>query len=105
VQRMLMAIYTRHQERYTIDHLVEHIEAVVTGRRPQRPPAMCFLDLAGYTRLTEERGDRAAVEMVERTPQAGLPPAHVGLHAGPVVFQDGDYFGPFEPIGPVPLKG
>jgi hypothetical protein len=58
VQRMLVAIYTRHQERYTIDHLVEHIEAVVTERRPQRPPAMCFLDLTGYTRLTEERGDR-----------------------------------------------
>ena len=35
----------------------------------------------------------AALEMVERTPQAGLPPAHIGLHAGPVVFQDGDYFG------------
>ena len=35
----------------------------------------------------------AALEMVERTAQAGLPPAHVGLHAGPVVFQDGDYFG------------
>ncbi|MFL6187671.1 MAG: adenylate/guanylate cyclase domain-containing protein [Actinomycetes bacterium] len=35
----------------------------------------------------------AALEMVERTPQAGLPPAHVGLHAGPVVVQDGDYFG------------
>jgi adenylate cyclase len=137
VQRMLLAIYSRHQERYTIDHLVGHIEAVVTDRRPQRPPAMCFLDLAGYTRLTEERGDRAAaalvtsladlvervslphggqpvkwlgdgvmfhfkvpaqavvaaLEMVERTPGAGLPPAHVGLHAGPVVFQDGDYFG------------
>jgi adenylate cyclase len=137
VQRMLVALYARHQERYTIDHLVGHIEAVVTERRPQRPPAMCFLDLAGYTRLTEERGDRAAaalataladlveqvslphggqpvkwlgdgvmfhfrlpgqavvaaLEMVERTPLAGLPPAHVGLHAGPVVFQDGDYFG------------
>jgi adenylate cyclase len=137
VQRMLLAVYTRHQERYTVDHLVEHIEAVVTERRPQRPPAMCFLDLAGFTRLTEERGDRvaaalatsladlveqvslprggqpvkwlgdgvmfhfklpgqgveAALEMVERTPQAGLPEAHVGLHAGPVVFQDGDYFG------------
>jgi adenylate cyclase len=137
VQRMLLAVYTRHQERYTIDHLVEHIEAVVTERRPQRPPAMCFLDLAGFTRLTEERGDRvaaalatsladlveqvslprggqpvkwlgdgvmfhfklpgqgveAALEMVERTPEAGLPEAHVGLHAGPVVFQDGDYFG------------
>jgi adenylate cyclase len=137
VRRLLLALYARHQERYTIDHLVGHIEAVVTERRPQRPPAMCFLDLAGYTRLTEERGDRAAaalatsladlveqvslphggqpvkwlgdgvmfhfkrpgqavaaaLEMVERTPQAGLPPAHVGLHAGPVVFQDGDYFG------------
>jgi adenylate cyclase len=22
-----------------------------------------------------------------------LPPAHLGLHVGPVVFQDGDYFG------------
>jgi Adenylate cyclase regulatory domain len=39
VQRMLAALYTRHQERYTIDHLVEHIEAVVTERRPQRPPS------------------------------------------------------------------
>ena len=24
---------------------------------------------------------------------AGLPPAHVGLHAGPVIFQEGDYYG------------
>jgi class 3 adenylate cyclase len=23
----------------------------------------------------------------------GLPPAHVGLHAGPVLFQEGDYCG------------
>lgn len=22
-----------------------------------------------------------------------MPPAHVGLHAGPVLFQEGDYFG------------
>jgi class 3 adenylate cyclase len=35
-------------------------------RRPDRPPAMCFLDLSGYTRLTEERGDRAAVDLVAR---------------------------------------
>jgi class 3 adenylate cyclase len=98
---------------------------------------MCFLDLVGYTRLTEERGDRAAAElagtlaelvgdtarehgglpvkwlgdgvmvyfrepaaavraalqMVERLPAAGLPPAHVGVAAGPVVAQGGDYFG------------
>jgi adenylate cyclase len=35
----------------------------------------------------------AALEMVEAVGRHGLPPAHVGIHAGPVVFQDGDYFG------------
>jgi adenylate cyclase len=98
---------------------------------------VCFLDITGYTRLTEERGDAAAadlaaslahlvervsrqrggkavkwlgdgvmfyferpgeaplaaLEMVEGLAAQDLPPAHVGLHAGPVVFQEGDYFG------------
>jgi len=31
--------------------------------------------------------------MVEALVAAGLPPAHVGLHAGDVVVQQGDYFG------------
>jgi adenylate cyclase len=35
----------------------------------------------------------AALAMVEGAGEIGLPPAHVGLHAGPVLFQDGDYFG------------
>ena len=35
----------------------------------------------------------AALEMVEGVAGAGLPPAHVGLHAGPVIFQEGDYYG------------
>jgi adenylate cyclase len=35
----------------------------------------------------------ASLEMVEGVAAAGLPPAHVGLHAGPVLFQQGDYFG------------
>jgi adenylate cyclase len=34
-----------------------------------------------------------AVEMAERVPAAGLPQAHVGVDAGPVIVQDGDYFG------------
>ena len=142
VEGMLLAIYRHHQERYTIDHLVRHIEQAVEASgaappRQARPPAMCFLDLTGYTRLTEERGDQtaarlaasladlverlsvprggqpvkwlgdgvmfhfrdpgpavlAALDMVGRTPHVGLPPAHVGLHAGPVIFQDGDYYG------------
>jgi adenylate cyclase len=103
----------------------------------ERPPAMCFLDITGFTRLTQERGDEAAaglaerlnrlvqrssvshggkpvkwlgdgvmlyfkepgrgvvaaLDMVDGVGEAGLPPAHVGLHAGPVLFQEGDYFG------------
>ena len=35
----------------------------------------------------------AALEMVAQLPAAGLPPAHVGVAAGPVVAQGGDYFG------------
>jgi adenylate cyclase len=141
VDRALLAIYRRQQELVWTEHQVEHIEtaleeAGVPGR-PERVPAMCFLDLAGYTRLTEERGDRAAAElaaslavraqrssrahggvpvkwlgdgvmfhfrepagavlaslrMVEELPLAGLPPAHVGVAAGPVVAQGGDYVG------------
>jgi class 3 adenylate cyclase len=35
----------------------------------------------------------SALRMVEELPPAGLPPAHVGVAAGPVVAQGGDYFG------------
>ena len=38
-------------------------------------------------------GVLAALTMADEVARAGLPPAHVGLHAGPVVFQDGDYYG------------
>jgi adenylate cyclase len=31
--------------------------------------------------------------MVERAAEKSLPPARAGIHAGPVVFQEGDYFG------------
>jgi adenylate cyclase len=137
----LLAMYHRQQERVWLGNMVERIEAALEEmgltERLARPPAMCFLDLVGYTRLTEEHGDAAAaelagslagvvqgvsqrhggrpvkwlgdgvmfyfpdpgqavrssLEMVAETGSAGLPPAHVGLHAGPVVQQDGDYFG------------
>jgi class 3 adenylate cyclase len=35
----------------------------------------------------------SALGMVRQLPEAGLPPAHVGIAAGPVVTQGGDYFG------------
>jgi adenylate cyclase len=141
VDRALMAIYRRQQELAWTEHLVEDIETALEQAgvlvRPERVPAICFLDLVGSTRLTEERGDQAAAEaaaalaavvnrssrehggvpvkwlgdgvmvhfrdpagavlaalgMVEQLPSAGLPPAHVGVAAGPVVVQGGDYYG------------
>jgi adenylate cyclase len=143
VDRMVQWLHDRHLEHYIMEHVIEHIENAMeqAGRlyldRSEHPRAIVFLDLSGYTRLTEERGDEAAaelaatfgelvqegalryrgrpikwlgdgvmfhfpdaghavqcsLEMVEQAPRSGLPPAHVGVNAGPVVFRDGDYFG------------
>ena len=120
-----------------IDAFETMMEKAGIHSRLERVPAICFLDITGYTRLTQERGDdaaadlaatvarlvqrnsvqyggktikwlgdgvmfyfrdpgpgvRAALEMVSGLQAAGLPPAHVGLHAGPVLYQQGDYFG------------
>jgi adenylate cyclase len=38
-------------------------------------------------------GVRCALELVDRAPDAVEVPARVGVNAGPVVFQGGDYFG------------
>jgi adenylate cyclase len=140
-EQALLAIYHGQEEHAWSQGLVENVEDALERAglhsRLDRPPAICFLDITGYTRLTQERGDQAAadlaarlatlvrrssqehggtpvkglgdgvmfyfrepaaavlaaVEMVEVVGRQGLPPAHVGIHAGPVVFQDGDYFG------------
>jgi adenylate cyclase len=141
MEQVLLSIYHGQQEYAWSKSAVEDVEAVLERaglyRRVRRPPAVCFLDITGYTRLTEERGDEAAAElaarlatlvrrcsrerggqpvkwlgdgvmfyfpnpgdsvlaaldMVEGVATEGLPPARVGIHAGPVVFQEGDYFG------------
>ena len=141
MERALIDMYHAQQARVWTANIVEAFEVLMakTGihSRLQRPPAICFLDITGYTRLTQERGDeaaaelaatlarlvqrgavqyggkpikwlgdgvmfyfpdpgpgvRAALEMVDRLSAEGLPPAHVGLHSGPVLFQQGDYFG------------
>jgi len=36
---------------------------------------------------------RASLEIVESAPSRGLPPAHVGVNAGPMLYDEGDYFG------------
>src|SRR4030095_12867258 len=35
----------------------------------------------------------ATIEVGHRTGDVGLPPAHAGIAVGPVIFQDGDYYG------------
>jgi class 3 adenylate cyclase len=67
---MILAFFHRHQQHQVTQHMIEHIEAELeeTGfaeRRTVAPPALCFLDLTGYTRLTEELGDRAAASLAE----------------------------------------
>jgi hypothetical protein len=74
IDQALLAIYHGQQEHAWSQVFVEHVEGALEGaglyRRLDRPPAMCFLDLTGYTRLTEERGDAAAAELAARL--AGL---------------------------------
>jgi adenylate cyclase len=141
MEQALLSIYHGQQEHAWSKSAVEDVESALEGaglyRRVHRPPAVSFLDISGYTRLTEERGDEAAAElattlatlvrgssrehggqpvkwlgdgvmfyfpnpgdgvlaaldMVEGVAAHDLPPARVGIHAGPVVFQEGDYFG------------
>jgi adenylate cyclase len=137
----VLAMYHSQQMHAWTGNIIGSLEATLTAAglhsRLARPPAMCFLDITGYTRLTQERGDEAAadlaaqlgrlvqrtsvqhggrpvkwlgdgvmfhfpnpgpgvvaaLDMVDGVVSAGLPPAHVGLHAGPVIFQEGDYYG------------
>ena len=140
-EKSLMAMYHAQQMHAWTSNIIAGLEMMLSAsglhNRLERPPAMCFLDITGYTRLTQERGDEAAAElaaqlsrlvqrtsvqhggrpvkwlgdgvmfhfpnpgpgvvaaldMVDGVMSAGLPPAHVGLHAGPVIFQEGDYYG------------
>jgi adenylate cyclase len=36
---------------------------------------------------------RASLDIVESVAPRGLPPAHVGVNAGPMIYDEGDYFG------------
>ena len=71
LERTVLLLYRRQFEHYVLDVTVLRAEAALeraglARRRPVRPPAIAFLDLTGYTSLTEERGDRAAAELAGR---------------------------------------
>ncbi len=140
-EQLLGTLYRRH-----LEHALLRLWAVTAeqfldsiGVRPATPvlPGIAFVDLSGYTRLTERAGDataarlseklgemadavtaahdgrvvkllgdgamlhfderleavRGALELVGLIGSSDLPPAHGGVHAGPVIERDGDYFG------------
>jgi adenylate cyclase len=141
VQQTIRAIYERYRQHIWTEYGVQRAEMALERagvlERARLTPAICFVDMTGYTRLTEERGDeeaarlatslavlvdeisrthggrairwlgdgglfyfedvgaafRAALEMSERAPASGLPPTHIGVQAGPVIFRDGDVYG------------
>ena len=141
LEHTVVDIYRRQREHVWIEHRINHAESALERaglhRQTQRATSICFVDLAGYTRLVEERGDKVAAElaaelaslvedvsrrhrgrpirwlgdggmfhfkdpgaavlsgldMVDGAPLVGLPPVHIGIHTGPVVFQYGDVYG------------
>jgi len=69
--RLMVWLRGRHLEHEVIAVTVQHTEdylrglGITLGRAP-RPPAIAFLDLTGYTALTEERGDEAGADLADR---------------------------------------
>ena len=142
VQDLVSWLQRRHREHAVLEYLGRRHRAVmeergITPKQPRQPPAIAFLDLAGYTALAEERGDEAAaalasilpascrrprrrqgcrpvkwlgdgvmfhfsnagtamrsgLELIEKTERAVSVPARMGIDAGAVIVQEGDYFG------------
>ena len=67
-EKLLLWLYRRHRENYTTKHLLEHAESLMEEAGlvhpdPKKEVAIAFLDLSGYTQLTEELGDETAAEM------------------------------------------
>jgi adenylate cyclase len=141
-QGLVSWLQRRHREHAVLEYLVGVTEQYMEERgiapkQRKRPPAIAFLDLAGYTAIAEERGDEAAaalaadlagvvheasqtqgcrpvkwlgdgvmfhfsdagtairsgLDLIEKTERTISVPARIGIDAGAVVVQDGDYFG------------
>jgi adenylate cyclase len=61
-------LHRRHFENYAMQEAVQLVERTMEEAgfappRPPAPPAIAFLDLSGYTRLTETSGDEAAAKL------------------------------------------
>jgi adenylate cyclase len=65
----VLALWHAHQVRAWTTDIITIVEKSMTDAGlltpERRPPAICFLDITGYTRLTHERGDAAAGALAE----------------------------------------
>jgi adenylate cyclase len=140
--KLLSWLLQRHLERTIHELNTGRIEARLEQRglipvRPIHPPAVAFVDVSDYTRLTAQAGDEVgartavrlgelaakvvaanggrivkllgdgvllrfdsactgitvAAQLMSALVDAGLPPAHGGIHAGSLVERDGDIYG------------
>ena len=105
-QRLVEWLHARHVESRIFELSVEGTEEGLAkaGVRPAaraRPHAIAFLDLTGYTALTEARGDEAAAELASRL--AEIVEAAAAAHGGRPVkwLGDGVMFHFPEPAGAV----
>jgi adenylate cyclase len=70
-ERLMVWLRGRHLEHEVISATVQGTEEYLqqlgeVEERERRPPAIAFLDLTGYTALTEERGDEAGADLADR---------------------------------------
>jgi adenylate cyclase len=109
VEAAIVAIYNRHRQHVWSEHSISRAEEILDRaglyRRASRTPAICFVDLTGYTRLTEEQGDEVAARLASNTLVEDISRRHGGR---PIRWLgDGVERSEvrFERIGPVELKG
>jgi adenylate cyclase len=70
-ERLMLWLRGRHLEHEILSATVQNTEDYlqelgIAPKRQPRPPAIAFLDLTGYTALTEERGDEAGADLADR---------------------------------------
>jgi adenylate cyclase len=105
-ERLMVWLRGRHLEHEVISATVQGTEEYLqqlgeVEERERLPPAIAFLDLTGYTALTEERGDEASADLADRL--ATLVNQAAQSHGGHPVkwLGDGVMFHFAEPSGAV----
>jgi adenylate cyclase len=92
-ERGLVILHNRHLEHYVFEDVVRNLELTleregIAQRAPQRPPAIAFMDLTGFTSLTEREGAESAARLAAQL--AEMVQGAANRHRGHVVKLLGD---------------